>query len=106
MANIWLTITIAGLLTFLTRLSFFILLDHWQPPELLRRGLRYVPPAVLSAIIFPELLMHDGTLFLSPLNFRLIAGLAAVLVGWRTRNIFLTIAVGMAVLYALQWFIH
>lgn len=104
--EIWLIITVAGLLTFLTRLSFFVLLDHWQPPEMLRRGLRYVPPAVLSAIIFPELLMQNGVLNLSLSNFRLIAGLAAVLVGWRTRNIFLTIAAGMAVLYALQWFIH
>jgi branched-subunit amino acid transport protein len=104
--EIWLIITAAGLLTFLTRLSFFVLLDHWQPPDLLRRGLRYVPPAVLSAIIFPELLLQNGTLNLSLSNFRLIAGLAAVLVGWRTRNIFLTIAAGMAVLYALQWFIH
>jgi branched-subunit amino acid transport protein len=105
-AKIWLILISAGLLTFLTRLSFFVLLDHWQPPDLLRRGLRYVPPAVLSAIIFPELLMYNGALYLSLSNFRLIAGLAAVLVGWRTRNIFLTIAAGMAVLYALQWFIH
>jgi branched-subunit amino acid transport protein len=104
--KIWLTITIAGLLTFLTRLSFFLLLDHWQPPEVLRRGLRYVPPAVLSAIIFPELLIRNGSLDFSLGNYRLLAGLVAVVVGWRTRNIFLTIAAGMAVLYALQWFIH
>jgi len=104
--KIWLTILAAGLLTFLTRLSFFVLLDHWQPPDALRRGLRYVPPAVLSAIIFPELLMRNGTFDFSLVNFRLLAGLVAVLVGWRTRNIFLTIAAGMAVLYALQWLIH
>jgi branched-subunit amino acid transport protein len=102
MATIWLTIAAAGALTFLTRLSFIALLGRWQPPELLHRALRYVPPAVLSAIIFPELLMHEGQLFVSIYNARLLAGLIAVIVGWGTRNIFLTIAAGMLALYSLQ----
>lgn len=106
MAKIWLTIAIAGILTFLTRLSFFAVLDRWQPPDVLKRGLRFVPPAVLSAIIFPGLLMPNGSLALSLTNTRLLAGLAAVLVGWRTRNVLLTIAAGMAALYLLQAFIH
>jgi branched-subunit amino acid transport protein len=101
-AAIWLTTTAAGVLTFLTRVSFIALLGRWQPPELLRRALRYVPPAVLCAIIFPELLLRDGRLALELDNARLFAGLAAGLVGWRTRNIFLTIAAGMVVLYGLQ----
>jgi branched-subunit amino acid transport protein len=99
---IWLTITAAGVLTFLTRLSFIALLGRWQPPDVLRRALRYVPPAVLCAIIFPELFLRDGKLALALDNARLFAGLAAALVGWRTRNIFLTIAAGMIVLYGLQ----
>jgi branched-subunit amino acid transport protein len=57
---------------------------------------------VLSAIIFPELLMPGGTLDISWGNLRLFAGLAAALVAWRTRNVLLTIAVGMGVLYLLQ----
>jgi branched-subunit amino acid transport protein len=64
--------------------------------------LRYVPPAVLSAIIFPELLMPGGTLTIGWGNVRLFAGLAAALVAWRTRNVLLTIVVGMGVLYLLQ----
>ena len=104
--QVWLTIIAAGILTFLTRLSFFAILHRWQPPDVLRRGLRFVPPAVLSAIIFPELFLHNGGLDVSLSNFRMIAGLAAVVVGWRTRNIFLTIAAGMGVLYLLQWLIH
>ena len=99
---VWLTITLAGTLTFLTRLSFIALFGRWQPPEMLRRALRYVPPAVLCAIIFPEVLLRDGQMALSLDNARLFAAIAAGLVGWRTRNIFLTIAVGMLVLYGLQ----
>jgi branched-subunit amino acid transport protein len=103
MATIWLIILFAGALTFLTRLSFIVLFGRWQPPELLRRALRFVPPAVLSAIILPELFLPGGTLNLSWHNYRLIAGVIAALVGWRTRNILLTIAAGMLALYGLQY---
>ncbi|MEJ5202893.1 MAG: AzlD domain-containing protein [Anaerolineales bacterium] len=103
MAALWLTILTAGLLTFLTRLSFIALFGRWQPPDWLRHALRFVPPAVLSAIIFPEVLMRDGALAVQADNFRLVAALVAALVAWRTRNVFLTIGSGMAVLYLLQW---
>jgi len=103
MQTIWLTLAAAGLLTYLTRLSFMGLLQHWQMPDMLRRALRFVPPAVLSAIIFPDLLLRDGVLAFSLDNYRLLAGVVAALVGWRTRNILWTIASGMATLYLLQW---
>jgi branched-subunit amino acid transport protein len=109
MAEIWLTIVLAGILTFLIRLSFIFLLGRWQPPGWLGRALRFVPPAVLSAIIFPEVLMHGGELDLAVGNLRLWAALIAVLVAWRTRSVLLTIAAGMAGLYLLTWlssFIH
>jgi branched-subunit amino acid transport protein len=102
MAAVWLTIVAAGVLTFLTRLSFIVLLGRWQPPEILRRALRYVPPAVLSAIIFPELMMQNGQMAWTLNNPRLLAGLVAGLVGWGTRNVFLTIAAGMLALYGFQ----
>lgn len=93
----------AGLLTYLIRLSFMAILHRWQMPPLLERALRFVPPAVLSAIIFPELFITNGDLNISLGNFRLLSGLVAALVGWKTRNILWTIASGMAVLYLLQW---
>lgn len=100
--NLWVVIVLGGVLTYLTRLSFIVLFGQRQFPTWLSRGLRYVPPAVLSAIIFPELLMPGGTLNIGWGNLRLFAGLAAALVAWRTRNVLLTIAVGMGVLYLLQ----
>ena len=100
---IWLTLIIAGILTYLTRLSFIAMLDRWQLPPIVMRALRFVPPAVLSAIIFPELLIRGGSIDFSLQNTRLIAGLVAALVGWKSRNILLTIAAGMGALYLLQW---
>jgi len=103
MQTIWLTMAAAGLLTYLIRLSFMAILHRWQMPPLLERALRFVPPAVLSAIIFPELFITNGSIHISPANLRLVSGLVAALVGWKTRNILWTIASGMAVLYLLQW---
>lgn len=103
MADLWLTIILAGLLTYLTRLSFIALHGRWQPPLLMQRALRYVPPAVLSAIALPEMMIREGQIsLLDPLNPRFFAGLVAILVALRTRNLLLTIAAGMAALYVLQ----
>ncbi len=94
----------AGLITFAIRLSFILLFEHMEIPTTLRRALRFVPPAVLTAIIFPELFMPGGTLDVSLDNNRMLAGLLAILVAWRTKNIVLTILVGMAALLLLQGF--
>jgi branched-subunit amino acid transport protein len=91
-----------GAITFAIRLSFILLWGKFTLPPALQRSLRFVPPAVLSAIIFPEILRHDGALNLSLGNARLLAGLAAALVAWRTKSAVLTIAAGMAALWGLQ----
>jgi branched-subunit amino acid transport protein len=100
--NIWLIIVIAGLVTFATRLSFIFLLDRIKVSDWFRRGLRFVPVAVLSAIILPELTSPNGTLFLSWRNPQLLAGAVAILVAWWTKNVILTIIAGIVALLILQ----
>lgn len=100
--SLWLTMIAIGAATFAIRLSFIYLFGRVDIPGQVRLGLRFVPPAVLSAIVFPELLMPGGVFDLSLGNGRLLAGLLAALVAWRTKNVVLTILIGMAVLYALQ----
>jgi branched-subunit amino acid transport protein len=77
-------------------------MDRLRLPPLLQRALRFVPAAALTAIITPELLIRDGAIFLSPMNARLIAGVIAMVVAWRTKNTLLTIAAGMIALWILQ----
>lgn len=103
--NIWLVMLLGGLITFGIRFSFIYLFGTLQVPQTMRRALHYVPPAVLSAIIFPELFMHDGTLDLSLDNSRLLAGLVAILVAWLSKNTLLTIIAGMLALLLLQFFL-
>ncbi len=101
--NIWLIMLLGGLITFGMRFSFIYLFGRFEVPQTLRRALHYVPPAVLSAIVFPELLIQDGRLALDLANERLLAGLVAVLVAWFTRNTLLTILAGLGALLILQF---
>jgi branched-subunit amino acid transport protein len=103
---LWLIILGMGLVTFALRLLPVVLLERVEIPLRLRQALRFVPLAVLSAIIFPEMLMPKGALDLSPGNARLLAGGLAMLVAWRTKNVLLTIAVGMGALWVLQLFLN
>jgi branched-subunit amino acid transport protein len=101
--NIWLVFLLGGLLTFGMRFIFIYLLGRFEVPEMMRRALRFVPPAVLSAIVVPELMIRSGQIDVSWMNFRLLAGIAAVLVAWKTKNTLLTILGGMAVLLLLDF---
>ena len=103
--NIWLVMLIGGLITFGMRFSLIYLFGRFHVPEALRKALRYVPPAVLSAIIFPELFIRDEMLNLSLDNYRLMAGLVAILAAWFTKNILITILAGMLSLFLLQFFL-
>lgn len=101
-AAIWSLFLAIGLGTVLLRLSFIYLFGKIEMPEWLRRALRFVPASVLAALVFPALTHPAGHFDLSPHNLRLLAGLGGALVAWKTRNVLLTIAVGMALLWILQ----
>ena len=101
--NIWLVMLLGGLITFGMRFSLIYLFGKFHIPETVRKALHYVPPSVLSAIVFPELLLQNGVLNLSFENYRLLAGLIAVAVAWFSKNTLITILVGMLALLLLQW---
>lgn len=100
--NYWLIIIAMGVVTFGIRLLPIVLLGRIEIPLVVQRALRFVPPAVLSAIVAPELLMPGGEFSLSLDNARLIAGVIATIVAWRTKNVLLTIAAGMIVFWVLS----
>jgi branched-subunit amino acid transport protein len=99
----WLLIIGIGLATYATRLSFVTFFGKREMPVLILRMLRFVPMAVLSAIILPQLCLVNATVDLWLDNPRWLAGLVAGVIAWRTRNVLLTISVGMLVLWILQW---
>lgn len=98
----WLMIITAGVLTYAIRLSSIFLFGRINIPEGLQRALRFVPPAVFTAIFLPELFWINGDINLTLGNERLLAGVLSIIVAWRTKNVMITIVVGMLALWILQ----
>jgi branched-subunit amino acid transport protein len=97
---------IAGmaLVTFAIRYAMFAVAGRLEFPDRLVNALRYVPPAVLTAITVPAVLMPTGdTINLSFSNAYLVGGLVACGVGWFSKNLLLTILLGMLAFWGWQW---
>jgi len=103
-SKVWVTILLAGAGTYAMRASFLLAADRLaRVPPNVERLLRQIPPAALASLVVPALLRPHGELDLvSP---RLLAGVVAGLVAWRTRNVAATLLVGMGLLVLLDvWF--
>jgi branched-subunit amino acid transport protein len=93
---------VLGLLTFAIRFSFISMLEHINMPRNFIRALRFVPIAVLSAIIAPELAYYNNALAISLTNPRLLAGILATIVAFKTKSVIWTISAGMAAFWLLR----
>ncbi len=91
-----------AVVTFGIRYTLFAAAEQIRLPESLAQSLKYVPPAVLTAIIVPSVLMPAGTIDVSPQNAYLIAALVAFIVGWFRENLLLTIVSGMTAFFLWQ----
>ena len=99
---LWLAVIGMGVATYALRISFIALLARIELPRVFYEALGLVPAAVLAALIFPTFFYAGGTLDISLANERLLPGALAAAVPWRTRDVLLTIGVGMTVLVLLQ----
>ncbi|QGG95631.1 AzlD domain-containing protein [Actinomarinicola tropica] len=101
MSRVWTAILLAGAGTYAMRASFIVAARRLATvPPWADRILRQIPPAALAALIVPSLVRIDGELDLwQP---RLAIGVLAGLVAWRTRNVAVTLVVGIAGLMALE----
>jgi branched-subunit amino acid transport protein len=102
--ELWMTIVLAALVTFLLRYLPMKLLEKQRLAPWLERALRYVPAATLSGLVFPALLLQNNKLALSFANDRLIAGIFAIVLAYFSRNAVLTIVGGLVALWILQRF--
>ena len=99
----WLAIMCVSVATFALRASFIVFADPHRFPHAFRQALKFVPPAVLAAIVVLGLALTDGRIDLSAHNERLLAGLVAIAATIFLRSTLAAIAIGMATLWALQW---
>jgi branched-subunit amino acid transport protein len=91
-----------AVVTYLTRYTLIAALGTASEAggsPLLRRWLRYVPPAVLAALIAPPILAPGKRLTVGPPFWAAVVGVG---VAWRTRSVFWTILAGLVAFWALR----
>lgn len=68
--------------------------------------LGFVPAAVLAALLAPALFMPDGTPDISGDNLFLWVSLPVFLLAWRTKSLFGSVILGMALIALGRYFFH
>ncbi len=100
--TLWLAVLAIGLATYAMRVVFLASRRLGAVHPVLQEALRFVPVAVLSALIFPALLLPAGALDITIGNSRLPSGILAALVAWRTGSALATVGAGLGALWILQ----
>jgi branched-subunit amino acid transport protein len=95
-------IILAGLFTFGIKFLFIALAGKVELPVQIQHALQFVPVAVLTALVIPAILSPHHALDLSTGNPKLISGIFAFVAAKYTKNVLLTLAVGMGGLWLFQ----
>ncbi len=100
----WLIVVAVGAGTYFARLSFIGALGRRRLPPVAERALDYVAPAVFAALVFPAVVLREGSVDVAPAtNPRLLAAALAALVAWRSKSVVAVFAVGMGALWILDF---
>ena len=91
----WLSIIIAGVLTYFTRMTMIALVDGDTLGDKIKAVLEYVPSAVFPAIIFPAIFINDFGSFVDMNDPKIFGAIVAVIVGYFSKNIIATILTGL-----------
>ena len=91
----WLSVIIAGILTYLTRTTMITLVNRNILSDKIIKVLSYVPAAVFPAIIFPAIFFNDYGNFVQLSDPKIYGALVAIVVGYFSKNIIATIFSGL-----------
>ena len=97
----WLSITIAGIITYFTRMTMVAIINRNMLSNNIKKVLNYVPSAVFPAIIFPGVFFNDYGTFVEINDPKIFGALIAIIVGLFSKNIIATISAGLI----SYWFI-
>ena len=102
--SIWISIIVAGLINYLTRLSSVLFIKPQKLNSTLKIVLNYVPSAVFPAIIFPAVFLDNNGLLVEFNDPKVIATIIAFLIGILTKNLTLTIFIGLISYWIILFF--
>jgi branched-subunit amino acid transport protein len=100
----WIVIVSVGLLNYLSRLSFIAFFANRRMPPLLARALKFVPAAMLTALVVPMVVAAPSLVSGLQVDARLPAAVIAAVVAYRVRGTIATLVTGMAALWVLRAF--
>jgi len=89
------SIIVAGILTYITRMTMVVLIDRRVLGTKLKQVLSYVPSAVFPAIIFPAIFYNDYGNLIELTDPKIYGAIVAIVVGYLSRNIIATIFSGL-----------
>ena len=89
------SIIVAGILTYITRMTMITLVDRRVLGSKLKQVLGYVPSAVFPAIIFPAIFYNDYGNLIELTDPKIYGAIVAIIVGYLSRNIIATIFLGL-----------
>ena len=91
----WISITIAGILTYFTRMTMIALVRGDLLGKKIKAVLAYVPSAVFPAIIFPAIFINDFGAYIEINDPKIFGAIVAIIIGYFSRNIIATIFSGL-----------
>jgi branched-subunit amino acid transport protein len=98
--KLWAVIVIVGALNYLSRLSFIAIFARRHVPPILARAFRYVPAAMLTALVLPMVVgVAPGEPWPVP---RIAAAVVAGIVAFVTHSTLKTLGAGMGTLWVVQ----
>ena len=101
----WLSIIIAGILTYFTRMTMIALVRRDMLGDRIKAVLAYVPSAVFPAIIFPAIFINDYGSFIEMNDPKIFAAIVAIIVGYLSKNVIATILSGLISYWIIQFFL-
>ena len=93
--NIWISIIIAGIINYLSRLGSVLLIKPERLNENTKKILSYVPSAVFPAIIFPAVFLNESNAIVQINDPKIIGFIVSIIIGYLSKSIIITIISGL-----------
>ena len=92
----WLSIIIAGIITYFTRMTMVALVDRDLLGEKIKAVLAYVPSADFSCNNISRIFINDYGTFIEMNDPKIFGAIVAILVGYFSKNVIATILSGLS----------
>jgi len=103
--SIWISIIIAGIINYLTRLGSVLAINPKKMSDKTKQILNYVPSAVFPAIIFPAVFLNQENQLVQFNDPKVVAIIIAFFIGIFTKNLIITILSGLITFWIIIFLI-